>query len=59
MLRAMVLMPMRLFLPHIGIRMFIFRRFLFRCSTAPLTDRERAVLYAPTSPRIGVEVSVR
>ncbi len=40
---------------HTGIRMFLLRRYVFRCTAAPLTERERAMLYAPTSPRIGVE----
>lgn len=43
--------------PRISRRMFLFRRWVFRCAIRkPLSDRERATLYTPTSTRMGFEV---
>lgn len=44
----------RLLIPHVGVRLFLVRRYL-RCVQL-LTERDRALLYAPVSPRYGFEV---
>ncbi len=50
--------PLRMLWPHIGIRMYLLRRYL-RFSRI-ITDREQAAfLAAPVSPRYGFEVSSR
>lgn len=50
--------PLRMLWPHIGIRMYLLRRYL-RFSRI-ITDREQAAfLAAPVSPRYGFEVSRR
>lgn len=44
-LRALVAMPLRMLWPHIGIRMYLLRRYLrFSCI---ITQREKALLMAP------------
>eukprot|EP00798_Chlamydomonas_sp_ICE-L_P017208 gene17208-23528_t len=53
-LRTLVSIPLKLVLPHPGVRMYLLRRY-FRCSPV-LTVRDRAVLYAPVSPRYGFEI---
>ncbi|PNW73839.1 hypothetical protein CHLRE_13g574850v5 [Chlamydomonas reinhardtii] len=56
MFRALVAVPLRMLWPHIGIRMYLLRRYLrFRCWT---TKREKAFLMAPVSPRYGFEVGM-
>ncbi|KAG2443726.1 hypothetical protein HXX76_002072 [Chlamydomonas incerta] len=56
MFRALVAVPLRMLWPHIGIRMYLLRRYLrFRCWT---TEREKAFLMAPVSPRYGFEVGM-
>ena len=54
MFRAFVAVPLRMLWPHIGVRMYLLRRYC-RCSRV-MTDRERAFLVAPVSPRYGFEV---
>lgn len=44
----------RLLIPHVGVRLFLARRYL-RCLWL-LTERDKALLYAPVSPRYGFEV---
>ncbi|PNH02545.1 hypothetical protein TSOC_011463 [Tetrabaena socialis] len=56
MFRALVAVPLRLLWPHIGVRMYLLRRYL-RCSCV-VTSRERAFLNAPVSPRYGFEVGM-
>ena len=34
------------------------RRWLCRCTSAPITQRDKAFLYQPTSPRYGYEVGI-
>ena len=48
---------MRMLVPHPAVRFYIFRRWL-RCSKAPLTLRDKAFLYQPTSIRYAFEVGV-
>ncbi|KAG2438979.1 hypothetical protein HYH02_010771 [Chlamydomonas schloesseri] len=56
MFRALVAVPLRMLWPHIGIRMYLLRRYLrLRCWT---TLREKAFLMAPVSPRYGFEVGM-
>ena len=38
-----------------GVRLFLIRRYL-RCRPALITERDKALLYAPVSPRYGFEV---
>jgi hypothetical protein len=47
----------RLVIPHVGVRLFLVRKYLryLRCMWV-LTDRDKALLYAPVSPRYGFEV---
>ncbi len=54
MFRALIGIPCRLLVPHVGVRLFLFRRYLRACWVT--TDRDTAVLYAPVSPRYGFEV---
>ena len=42
--------------PHFALHWSPPRRWL-RCTAAPLTDRDRAFIYAPCSPRYGYDVS--
>eukprot|EP00955_Chlamydomonas_euryale_P050749 354643-Chlamydomonas_euryale.AAC.3 len=56
MLRTLVTIPLRLVQPHPGIRFYLFRRYL-RCTKVPLTQRDIAFLYTPTSTRSGHDVS--
>ncbi|KAF5828955.1 hypothetical protein DUNSADRAFT_16765 [Dunaliella salina] len=56
--RTLVLVPFRMMIPHLAVRMYIFRRWLFRCSRAALSPREKAFLYTPTSIRMGFEGAV-
>ncbi|GFH28740.1 uncharacterized protein HaLaN_27281, partial [Haematococcus lacustris] len=51
--RAFVGIPARLLIPHVGVRLFLVRRYL-RCSRF-ITERDKALLYAPVSPRYGFE----
>ncbi|GIL51096.1 hypothetical protein Vafri_7150 [Volvox africanus] len=56
MFRVFVSVPLRMLWPHIGIRMYLIRRYLrFSCI---ITQRERAFLMAPVSPRYGFEVGM-
>ncbi|GLC35608.1 hypothetical protein PLESTM_000342700 [Pleodorina starrii] len=56
MFRAFVAVPLRMLWPHIGVRMYLIRRYLrFSCI---ITSRERAFLMAPVSPRYGFEVGM-
>eukprot|EP00798_Chlamydomonas_sp_ICE-L_P013783 gene13783-19691_t len=54
MFRGLVAVPMRMVVPHLGVRFYVFRRWL-RFSSTPLTERDKAFLYAPTSVRYGAE----
>ncbi|KAG2500669.1 hypothetical protein HYH03_001435 [Edaphochlamys debaryana] len=56
MFRAMVTVPLRMLWPHIGIRMYLLRRYL-RLSCV-ITAREKAALMAPVSPRYGFEIGM-
>ncbi|EFJ49655.1 hypothetical protein VOLCADRAFT_104236 [Volvox carteri f. nagariensis] len=56
MFRVFVSVPVRMLWPHIGIRMYLIRRYL-RLSCI-ITRRERAFLMAPVSPRYGFEVGM-
>ncbi|GAX72907.1 hypothetical protein CEUSTIGMA_g362.t1 [Chlamydomonas eustigma] len=58
MFRALVYVPMRMVIPHPASRFYIFRRWLCRCTFAPVTQRDKAFLYQPTSPRYGFEVGM-
>ena len=59
MFRTLVSIPMRLLIPHPQLRFYIFRRWIFRSSSIPLTPRDKAFLYAPTSPRYGFEIGLQ
>ena len=48
---------MRMLIPHPAVRFYVFRRWL-RCSSVPLTLRDKAFLYQPTSVRYAFEVGV-
>eukprot|EP00798_Chlamydomonas_sp_ICE-L_P014457 gene14457-20469_t len=55
MFRTLVAVPLRLVIPHPGVRFYVFRRWL-RCTSVPLAERDKAFLYTLTSPRYGADL---
>jgi hypothetical protein len=63
--RALVAAPLRLLVPHVGVRLYLLRRYCRPAAGALLSccrhgakpgERERALMTAPVSPRYGYEV---
>ncbi|GLC55507.1 hypothetical protein PLESTB_000995000 [Pleodorina starrii] len=68
--RALVAAPLRLLIPHVGLRLYLLRRYCRPAAAAVLScsccsrggakpgERERALMTAPVSPRYGYEVGM-